>query len=287
MPDARAGSVVSLRRRIPALLTGMTLVGGAAAVARSTIERLHPHAEGRARLSMEVGDRPQPIAGLAPAAPALDASEPSGAVAESTEMQMCDAIVPLEGSASSDDAGAGVVHEKAGSERPLWPVDGAVTSPFGWRSSPDGGAREWHRGIDIKAAYGTPVHAAAEGTVGFAGQVEGYGALVIVDHGPVETWYAHLSTIAVRASQRIARGHVIGAVGGSGHTTGPHLHYEVRLRGSPVDPECVLAESTSRPGRRHQQRTDDCIQAVAGLQHPSAPMTARAHEQRRSARIGG
>src|SRR4051794_3266094 len=113
----------------------------------------------------------------------------------------------------------------------VWPVSGPVTSPFGWRWG------RMHEGIDIGVAYGTPIHAAASGTVIYCGWMEGYGNLVAVDHGNgIATGYAHQSSIAVTCGQRVAQGQVVGYVGSTGHSTGPHLHFEVRVNGSPVDP---------------------------------------------------
>jgi murein DD-endopeptidase MepM/ murein hydrolase activator NlpD len=119
----------------------------------------------------------------------------------------------------------------------LWPVRGFVTSSFGARSSPYGGGREIHPGIDIKARYGFPVEVAGDGEVIFAGRDPGYGACVVIDHGKdVQTLYGHLSAIYVREGQRVRRGDAIGALGATGRATGAHLHYEIRVAGQPVDP---------------------------------------------------
>jgi|SRR5689334_20434951 murein DD-endopeptidase MepM/ murein hydrolase activator NlpD len=123
----------------------------------------------------------------------------------------------------------------------IWPVHGLVTSPFGTRTSPYGEGREMHPGIDISASYGLPVVAAGNGDVIFAGRDPGYGALVVIDHGgQLETMYGHLSALYVRDGQRVRRGQPIGAVGASGRATGAHLHYEVRVAGTPVDPTRYL-----------------------------------------------
>jgi murein DD-endopeptidase MepM/ murein hydrolase activator NlpD len=124
------------------------------------------------------------------------------------------------------------------------PVAGPVTSPFGARTSPTTGAQEFHEGIDIAAAQGTPIRAAASGTVTFAGQMSGYGNVVIVSHdGGLQTRYAHQSAMSVTAGQTVAAGEVIGAVGATGEATGPHLHFEVRLNGVAVDPVPYLGLS--------------------------------------------
>ncbi len=133
--------------------------------------------------------------------------------------------------------------EHAGGPPSLWPVHGTVTSSFGDRSSPLGEGREMHPGIDIRAAYGTPVAAAGDGDVVFAGRDPGYGGLVIVDHGNgLESLYAHLSGIYVRDGDRVRRGQSVGAVGASGRATGAHLHYEVRLGKAPVNPAKYLSD---------------------------------------------
>jgi murein DD-endopeptidase MepM/ murein hydrolase activator NlpD len=113
----------------------------------------------------------------------------------------------------------------------IWPVAGPVTSPFGMRWG------RMHEGIDIGIPEGTPIHAAAAGTVIYAGWEEGYGNLVILDNGGnLATAYAHQSRIAVSVGQQVAQGDVVGYSGCTGHCLGPHLHFEVRINGSPVDP---------------------------------------------------
>lgn len=112
----------------------------------------------------------------------------------------------------------------------IWPVNGPVVSPFGMRWG------RLHAGIDIAVGYGTPIHAAASGTVIFAGWMGGYGNFVIIDHGGgLSTGYAHQSSIAVGGGT-VSQGQVIGYVGCTGHCFGPHLHFEVRVNGTPVDP---------------------------------------------------
>jgi murein DD-endopeptidase MepM/ murein hydrolase activator NlpD len=113
----------------------------------------------------------------------------------------------------------------------IWPVNGPVTSPFGWRWG------RMHQGIDIGVGTGTPIKAAASGTIIYCGWESGYGNLVVIDHGGnLATAYGHQSSIAVACGQQVAQGDVIGYVGCTGHCTGPHLHFEVRIDGSPVDP---------------------------------------------------
>ncbi|MBV9233528.1 MAG: peptidoglycan DD-metalloendopeptidase family protein [Candidatus Eremiobacteraeota bacterium] len=118
-----------------------------------------------------------------------------------------------------------------------WPVTGTITSPFGWRSNPFGGGPEFHQGLDIAAPSGTTVTAAAAGTVIMAQWYGGYGNYILIDHGgSYSTGYGHLSAIFVSNGQVVARGQAIGAVGSTGQSTGPHLHFEVRIAGKPVDP---------------------------------------------------
>jgi murein DD-endopeptidase MepM/ murein hydrolase activator NlpD len=112
----------------------------------------------------------------------------------------------------------------------IWPCAGPITSGFGMRWG------RLHAGIDIGCGYGTPIHAAASGTVIFSGWMGGYGNFVIIDHGGgIATAYGHQSSIAVGGGS-VSQGQVIGYVGSTGHSFGPHLHFEVRVNGSPVDP---------------------------------------------------
>jgi hypothetical protein len=121
----------------------------------------------------------------------------------------------------------------------LWPITGPIRSSFGQREDPitGNGEGEFHTGIDISAPIGTPIRASADGTVKSAAMENGYGREVILDHGHgMETCYAHMSAFAVMTGETVVRGQVIGYVGISGRTTGAHLHYEVRIRNTPVNP---------------------------------------------------
>ena len=125
----------------------------------------------------------------------------------------------------------------------IWPVIGPITSSFGQREDPvlGNGEGEFHTGIDIGAPNGTPIIATADGVVRSAEMANGYGREVIIDHGHgVETLFGHMSGFAVMAGQTVTRGQVIGYVGHSGRTTGSHLHYEVRIRNTPVNPHKYL-----------------------------------------------
>jgi murein DD-endopeptidase MepM/ murein hydrolase activator NlpD len=119
----------------------------------------------------------------------------------------------------------------------MWPVNGTVTSGFGYRIHPILGKRILHTGIDIAASSGTPICAADSGTVIYATWVDGYGNTVAIDHGGgISTLYAHQSSLAVGYGQAVKKGQLVGYVGSTGYSTGPHLHFEVRVNGSPVDP---------------------------------------------------
>jgi septal ring factor EnvC (AmiA/AmiB activator) len=122
-----------------------------------------------------------------------------------------------------------------------WPLVGPVNSEFGARRSLGGDGSEFHGGIDIGAERGTPLQAPAAGTVAFAGSQADYGLSVVIDHGQdVRSVYGHLSRVAVKPGDRVERGTVIGATGNTGRTSGPHLHYEVRVSGRRVNPRTFL-----------------------------------------------
>jgi murein DD-endopeptidase MepM/ murein hydrolase activator NlpD len=132
----------------------------------------------------------------------------------------------------------------------VWPVDGEITDSFGGRRNPfGGGSYEFHSGQDINAERGAPVVSAAVGTVVFAGWHGGYGQMVTVDHGAgLTTRYAHLAKVEVVAGQQVARGQYIGQVGSTGRSTGPHLHYEVRVGEESVNPRAYLPARAARRG---------------------------------------
>lgn len=119
----------------------------------------------------------------------------------------------------------------------IWPVRGWISSAFGDRQNPVTGREGFHTGVDIANDHGTPVRATADGTVSFAGWEGGYGKLVVLNHGNgFSTYYGHLSEIRAGVGRTVKRGEVIGLLGATGSTTGPHLHYEIRLYGAAVDP---------------------------------------------------
>jgi murein DD-endopeptidase MepM/ murein hydrolase activator NlpD len=125
----------------------------------------------------------------------------------------------------------------------VWPVRGWVTSDFSVRLDPYTGERVMHEGLDIATAQGTPVHAPADGTVVYAGTEGGYGHVLVLDHGyGLKTRYGHLLRIDVKIGQKVHRGESIAAVGNSGRSTGPHLHYEVRVNGVADNPRKFILE---------------------------------------------
>lgn len=134
-------------------------------------------------------------------------------------------------SSNSDDYSGG------GSGQFIWPLSGPITSPFGWRTHPIFGTHTFHSGIDIGGDYGTPIHAAADGTVIYAGWISGYGNAVIISHGGgLQTLYGHNQSLNVSEGQRVVQGQVIAFCGATGNATGPHCHFEVRKNGEPVNP---------------------------------------------------
>lgn len=128
-----------------------------------------------------------------------------------------------------------------------WPVQGQVVSGVGMRSSPWTGKEEFHSGLDIPNPVGTPVHASGDAIVESAGKKDGKGKTVTLDHGQeIKTQYAHLSEILVNEGERVQKGQRIALVGNTGKSTGPHLHYEVRVKGVAIDPRKNLIGATAK-----------------------------------------
>ena len=116
-----------------------------------------------------------------------------------------------------------------------------ITSGFGYRRDPFTGAAAMHKGLDFRGHIGTPIHAAADGVVSFVGQIRGYGNVVEIRHGNgLVTRYAHMSKFKTKRGTRVAAGDVIGLIGNTGRSTGPHLHFEVRVNGRAVNPRPFL-----------------------------------------------
>lgn len=138
---------------------------------------------------------------------------------------------------------------KANSAPNLWPVEGQVTGSFGERIDPFNGEGAFHSGVDIGSTYGRQIIAPADGIVLATENLGGYGKCILIDHGnSISTRYGHLSGFAVTAGQRVQRGDVIGYVGESGRSTGPHLHYEVRINNTPVNPYKYLRLTLAHSG---------------------------------------
>lgn len=158
--------------------------------------------------------------------------------------EMHQELTQLKGAASKQEASLQMLIEYFEDKRSLyastpsvWPVRGWVTSPFGNRTSPFSGILKFHEGMDIAAQTGTPVVAPADGVIIKAGFSTGYGNMVEISHGyGLRTIFGHNSRLNVKAGQRVRRGDVISYVGDTGSSTGPHLHYEVRVNGLPVNP---------------------------------------------------
>jgi murein DD-endopeptidase MepM/ murein hydrolase activator NlpD len=141
------------------------------------------------------------------------------------------------------------------------PVTGEVTSPFGQRIHPISGDSRFHTGVDLRAPSGSPIRAAAEGVVREAGKRGGYGNAVELDHGDgTSTLYAHASSLLVRPGQHVVEGEPIALVGQTGAATGPHLHFELRRHGHPVEPQVVnLPNPTGRALNSYRGRAEDTV----------------------------
>ena len=162
--------------------------------------------------------------------------------AESKRIEAQIKAIQAAGSVSSSSSSTSAAGSSSGGGGQLYrPVPGAITSPYGYRMHPIFHERRLHTGVDMHAGMGTPIHAAAAGTVVSAGTRGGYGKCIVISHGGnLSTLYAHQSSILVSVGQKVSRGQVIGKVGSTGYSTGPHLHFEVRVSGSPVNPAKYL-----------------------------------------------
>jgi murein DD-endopeptidase MepM/ murein hydrolase activator NlpD len=209
----------SARKRVAAITR---VIAARAAQVRAVRDRL---ATSRSRLAGARGNRQSSLDSLT----VEERAERSEAeVLQRASAEIAAKIRAAETNGVVSSAGSGQSPSAAGL---IWPVNGPVTSPFGMRWG------RMHEGIDIGVGYGTPIHAAAAGVVVWAGWEGGYGNLVVVDHGGgLSTAYGHQERIAVSYGQHVGQGEVLGYVGCTGHCFGPHLHFEVRINGSPVDP---------------------------------------------------
>jgi murein DD-endopeptidase MepM/ murein hydrolase activator NlpD len=158
-----------------------------------------------------------------------------GVLDRATEnISLLQSVLP-ERSETLDTVGEFVV--QADAKPSIWPCRGRLISAFGMRRTPYSSGYQFHTGVDIIGSHGSSIWASADGEVIFTGYRGSYGNLVIIDHGyDYETYYAHLTGFAVTAGDFVERGQTIGYMGASGRSTGTHLHYEVRFRGSPVNP---------------------------------------------------
>jgi len=156
------------------------------------------------------------------------------------------------------------------------PSEGLITSGFGWRIHPIFGTREFHTGVDIANHMGTPIRAAESGIVRFVGWMGGYGRLIVVAHANgLETSYAHLSSMLVSLGQRVVRGDLLGRMGSSGWSTGPHLLFEVRRNGVPIDPMLFLRERREALVQLADSPTSTARQATGPSARPVAPPSSK------------
>ena len=198
------------------------------------------------------------IYGLKPNAKLLKAGE--GPVKPEEVKYSMDQLYALRTTALSGAAtaglGLGMTHNatlaqwvNAASAPMLWPVIGPITGSFGERVDPFNGEGAFHSGVDISSSYGQPVLAPADGVVTYADFYNGYGRMLQIDHGNgISTRYGHLSGFAVTDGQMVHKGQVIAYVGLSGRSTGPHLHYEVRIHDTPVNPHKFLRTTFAQLG---------------------------------------
>ncbi len=222
---ARAATERARRERERAV----ALIASSTAAQRATRDRLVAQ---RDALSTAEGAKHRALAGVREDRAAFVA-EAESLAAESAALAARIAAAQAAAAAPSQPV-AGPPAPSAGASL-LWPVSGPVTSGFGFRWG------RMHEGIDIGVPSGTPVHAAAAGTVVYAGSLGGYGNIVVIDHGNgISTAYAHNSSLSVAQGASVGAGSVIALSGNTGHSTGPHVHFEVRVDGAPVDPTGYL-----------------------------------------------
>ena len=140
----------------------------------------------------------------------------------------------------------------------IWPAQGRLASPFGYRMSPFGAEYgEFHSGLDISNKLNTPIYATADGVVRHAGWAAGYGQAVLLDHGfGYSTLYGHTAEIKIKEGQRVTRGQLIARMGSTGRSTGCHVHYEVWINGKPVDPAKYLKGGDGKPAPQNEQEEE-------------------------------
>ena len=218
-----------------------------AAVLQEDLDRLHRSEDGLRALvgappatedtAVEEGT-PVPTGGAPHELTTAELGEALAMIEERLAARRSSLDLLAEGMRASFPGAVGFISDDASHTTPsIWPTQGYVSSPYGLRF----GGTEFHQGIDIAAEMGTPIVAAADGVVTAAGWNGGYGNMVDIDHGSgVVTRYGHASAVAVTVGQQVRRGQVIAYVGSTGRSTGPHLHYEVRVGGQPVNPAAYL-----------------------------------------------
>jgi murein DD-endopeptidase MepM/ murein hydrolase activator NlpD len=175
---------------------------------------------------------------------------PAPAAAEGNLSALPGKLTSLETEASRQEQSLRELQEYFDDQRSLlastpsiWPTRGWVTSDFGTRIDPYTAERKMHQGLDIASPHGQPVYSPSDGTVVFAGTEAGYGNVLVIDHGyGVKTRYGHLAELFVKSGERVSRGAKVAAVGNTGRSTGPHLHYEVRVNGIPENPRKFILE---------------------------------------------
>jgi murein DD-endopeptidase MepM/ murein hydrolase activator NlpD len=173
------------------------------------------------------------LAGATPAA----AEEANGTASELSEEKFSELFNRWEADEEGRNAAAGDIGPEVSIPSTMPLENMRLTSSYGMRDHPIFKRRRSHNGVDLAAPTGTPIRATGDGTVEMAQRYGGYGLYVQLDHGgKLETRYAHMSRMAVSAGERVEKGQIIGYVGSTGNSTGPHLHYEVRIAGAPVDP---------------------------------------------------
>lgn len=163
--------------------------------------------------------------------------ESSNAIRALLQQRQAERAAAAAAAAQSGGGGGSDAGYVQGTGQLSWPVNGVITSDFGWRNHPIFGRQILHSGVDIGVDEGTPVHAADGGVVVYSGWMDGYGYAVVVDHGNgMSTLYGHNSDLAVSEGQTVSKGSVIAYAGSTGNSTGPHVHFEVRVNGDPVNP---------------------------------------------------
>ena len=220
-----------LAGQIVALQTAMSDVGAKAALdpsLQNSMDKLPAVVKSRAM------GGPDATAALAAMAPGLTAPENTFAL-------LRDLLTGLESRLQTVRSDVDKRNQLAAATPSIWPTHGWLSSSMGNRTDPLTGGRDFHPGLDISADKGDPVYATADGKVTHAASAGNYGNLVILEHGyGLETRYGHLSTFKAKVGQQVKRGDLLGLVGSTGRTTGPHLHYEVRANGRILNPLQLL-----------------------------------------------